>query len=389
MNIFDWLKNRWQAKSAAYTYVQFGTNRTDLSEAVAATLKPHKAGENYFRLWLVGMSLADDRKWFTAWQPAVYTLLRFRFGDQEETITHVGGPSQLSESGFKEPAPGVLKNYATTALLPFNGGTVELEAGLLAMPGKNDVTALLGTLSEFSKLLAVPELSTALNVTDALASGFSHLVGAGDTKPALRLHETFTTTEGGSNILRPGYFAIVDYPADSAESGRLYVKQDRLCIGDSIEQAKVLKGRNYMLFRIESAAERDDWESLSAIRLPFAEAIDLLGQSSFERDPDKRAVLIEEAERRLGASKLAAVRAKELTKLAGRNQVLMALQKGYEDTKAQLSHGAIPKGERISLATAIEMAISATEAARFGLATEESVLGVAASIATLERKSAK
>ena len=377
MSIFDWLQNRWKAKSAAYTYVHLETDHTDIDPQVAAALKPHKAGEHYFRLWLVGMSLANDREWFTAWQPAVYTLLRFRFGDQEETITHVAGPSQLGEKGFDNATRSVLLNYATTALVPFNGGAVELEAGLLAVPGKNDVQALLGTLTEFSKLLVVPELSSALNITTALANGFGNLVGATNETPTLRLHQTFAAgAGGGANTLRPGYFVVLDLPADSPDAKRLWVKQDRLCIGDSLAAAKALTGHHYMLFRIESAAERDDWESLSAIRDPFEEAIQLLGQSGYERDADKRAVLVDEADRRLGAAKLAAIRAKELTKLVGRNQVVQALQSGFDAAKKQLALGAVPRKADAPMASAFSRRISVAEAAALGVATEETVLGL-------------
>jgi hypothetical protein len=375
MTILDWLAERWKSPSTRYTYIHF--NADQIIGAPATEPARIVSGEHYYRLWLVGMSLENDRQWFSDWQPAVYSVVRFRFGDRDEIVTHITGPTLLGEQRFAQTTRRVLLNYALTPLVPFNGGDVEIEAGLLAVPGKNDVEALLQTLGDFSKLLVVPEVSTALNVTNALAAGLANLVGATEARPELRFHQTFSGGAGaGANRLRPGYFAVIGAADGTLPSSQLVVRDDVLCSGPSRESAKPLSGYQYLLFRIESSAERDDWDSLASIRTPYEQSLEFLTDSTYERNPEKRQNLLTEADRRIAAAKLAALRARELTRLVGRNQVLDAIQRGYENAKSKLGvgFGTLESiQEKEAFATAMRRRIGVTQARALGLTAERDV----------------
>jgi hypothetical protein len=340
MDPFDWLKKRWQEKAIPSTYVHVDPSHVDLGDGRVQDATALAAGEHYFRLWLVAMSLEDDRKWFAEWMPAAYSLIKFRFGDQDVTVSHVAGQSMLS--GLDETAVGrrVGLNYAMTALAPFNGGSVEIETGLVAVPGRNDVAALMTVLGKFSQVIVVPQLSAVLSTAKVVGEGLAELVDATDARPVLRFHNTMTAGEtAGANRLRGGYFLVASAPEGEIDPSQLWIVRDRPFYGATAAAAKPLTGCHYLLFRIEAPTTRDDWESLTSIQQPFQQALLLLQQAAGEFDDDLRRRLMQLAERQRDAAKFAALRAPELTQIGGRNQVVDGILRSYEQASRVLGRG--------------------------------------------------
>src|SRR4051794_27360837 len=150
MDLLKWLKERWQTDATHDAYWRL----------VSAQNVQARSGENYFQLTLTEMFLKDDRKWFAAWQPACYVAVRFRFGDKDETINHLAGVSALKDVDAGHINRGVALNYSITPLVLFNGGEVEIDAGLIAVKNEDDIKRLVKVLGDFSRVLAVPQLST-------------------------------------------------------------------------------------------------------------------------------------------------------------------------------------------------------------------------------------
>jgi hypothetical protein len=317
-----------------------------------------EAGKHYFRLWLVEMFLKHDRDWFKSWHPAVHSAVTFRFGDKEEVITHVAGQSRLRDVGEDNLDKVVSVNHPLTSLVPFNGGTVELDAGLLAMQGKDDLKGFIKVLGDFSSLLVVPQLSAALAVAGPLANGISELVGATDGRLVLGLSDTWTGQAGGGNRLREKYFVVILAEDASIDEKKLWVVNDRLRYGASAQASKQLTGFNYMLFRIERQNEFDAWDSLTPIREPYEQALLLLQTGN----ADQAETLIKQA-------KLAAFKAKELTRDVDRRRVVDMLQKKYDEAKEVLIGGGAFEVEKdLSLASAMSSSsvLSVDEAADRG-----------------------
>jgi hypothetical protein len=131
------------------------------------------------------------------------------------------------------------------------------------------------------------------------------------------------------------------------------------------------------VFRIDTPAERDDWDSLSSIEEPYQAAIEMLQSALMNPDPELQKNMLLEADRRLGAAKLAAFRAKELTKVVGRNQVLQALQDRYADAKKKLAPGAADEPIPRTLSQVMTSRISVEDARRLGEMTERDLIEAA------------
>lgn len=357
MNPMKWFRDRFQSPGSRFAYEPIDPARVD---GGIPPRGPVRSGEQYFRVVLVEMFLRNDRNWFTDYAPAVYSLVTLRFGDREETVSHVAGPTPLNDlKKASSENRSVTLNYPLTPLLPFNGGDVEMELGLVALPGSNDIKRLLNVLTSFSKALAVPQLSLAVGFAQPLVAGITELVGSEDTKLVLRLHDMCGQ---GGKPLQPGYRAVVAARLETFKAADLYVKNDRLFSVTDLPRERQIEQYSYMLLRVDVVDERDDYQSLSSIAEPYQSAIASLDAAAREADPQKQEEKVREAERFLGAAKVAAFKAKELTIRTGRRQVIEALQKAFDEAKELLAPGTVDPAVARTLQEAMTGAISVDEA---------------------------
>ena len=358
MSIWTWFKNRWQKEAQHFTYLPIEVNHVEGRNLFPDEIK---SGEHYFKLTLADMFLKDDRAWFSAWHPAVYSLIKFRFGDTEESVSHVAGPSTIKDVD-QHPNASISMNHTLVSVVPFNGGDIELESGLMAIKDSDDVKQLLKVLTDVSTTLAVPQFSAAIKFAQPLVNGIEELTGSNKNQTVVRLHDTFSA----GPTLRARYLAAVGAPAGSIPAGELFVKNDKLCRGANIASAQPMTGRDYMLLRIDAMSQRDDWEDLTSIKEPFMQAIEMLNAALNEPEPDKQKGMVEEAQRRLGAAKLAAYRSKDLTKVVGRRQVVGALQQRFTEAKKMFGSGAAAPLEEFSLSSVMAHAMAPDEARALG-----------------------
>lgn len=265
----------WAEKNAdRYLYVPLPKSCTDV-DYDDAPLQPFRS---YFRVWLCELYLGKSRSWFKDWYPAVNCSVQLKFGDQDNVNF-----SRVARPPKDTLASGVLLNYRMTELMPFNGGVVELEAALVGLEGKDYMEAVLKVLQDFSGLVAAP-LGQVLNVAEKVNSGVQDIFGATAGEVHLGLHQSFTSTGGGGGAeLRPGYIAVILANARQVAKDRLSVKEDRLYYSLKPGSEPVpFTNYDYMLFRIESRSERDDWR-LKNIQEPLDKAMEATLQGEQEK----------------------------------------------------------------------------------------------------------
>lgn len=294
------------------------------TEAVAA-------GESYFQLWVVEMFLASDRDWFKSWYPVVQSLTTFRFGNQPNPIdiAQVAGPGYLRNIDPNHLDRTVQVDFPLTPLVPFSGGTVQVEAGLVAMQGSDTLRRFLDVMGNFAGLLAVPQLSTALSVANAVTRGVEQLLGASDRQMVLGFQRTYESAGGGGdNALRAGYVAIFRAPGGTYPSNRLWVKDSRLLYGADVATATPITGVDYMLLRIETRKHRDDWDALTTIQEPFSRAVNALNQLDANGNVD-----VANADAYIRSAVVAALNSPDLA-ARDRAQVARAIRDRYAEYKA-------------------------------------------------------
>ncbi|MGH2618785.1 MAG: hypothetical protein ACRDJC_26450, partial [Thermomicrobiales bacterium] len=316
---------------------------------------PLAAGEGYFRLWVAEMFLAADREWFHTFYPVVQSLTTFQFGGGAKPveIAQVAGPGHLQKVDPANLDKVIQVNHTLTPLVPFAGGTVQIEAGLLAMQADDLLQRFLDVVGGFSVLLAVPQLSTALGIASTVSDGVEKLLGVGSNRLVLGYQQTFAGSGGGTQ-LGPTHVALLNAQSGSTKPEHYWVKNGSLHYGSDAEQAAALSGVDYMLLRLETLPERDDWDGLAAINEPWKKAIDSLSQT----DPSGLPRLAD-AETFVRIAAVAALNSPDLT-AKDRVRVAKAIQARFKEYKAALGFDA----ESAAAGTPFGEPPSAAEAAR-------------------------
>lgn len=243
-----------------YLSVAIPRERTD-TEYDDTPLAPY---HSYVRFWLSEMFLTKNVAWFREWCPAVHASVQLNYGGQPSVrFDKVASlPEELQSKG-------VVLNFGLTELMPYNGGTVELTAGLLAIPTKQSpyASTAIKVISDFAGLVA-PPLGTALAISKKVATGIEQFMNVSGGQVHVGMHQSFNAEGGGgAHNLRPGYIAVILASHDEIKEDRLTVKGDRLCY-----EGSPLDGYDYMLFRVEGRKERDDWR-LKDIQEPIDNAV--------------------------------------------------------------------------------------------------------------------
>jgi hypothetical protein len=234
---------------------------------------PLKAYGSYFRVWLSEMFLTQRVARGAQYFPAVHSEVKLSFGDQGEVVfSHVAQPPQGNL------AEGILLNYRLTDLLPYNAGVVEIQASLLGLKGEDYLATAINVLQSFSSLVAAP-LGQAMTLAGKVSTGAHDLLQASNGRIHLVFHQSFTSEGGKGTVLRPGYHAVILATPGQVAIERLSVVDGRLHYKkDPRAAAEPLRGYDFMLFRIEGRAERDDWR-LSNIDGPLRQAITAYSQN--------------------------------------------------------------------------------------------------------------
>jgi hypothetical protein len=239
---------------------------------------PMAATENYFRLWLKEMYLKDDREWFVNRYPVVHSLVKFQFGDNPEVIIpHVAGSTNIAELKSESLGNVIQMSHRLTTLIPFNGGSVEIAIGLVAMKGENYLKNVIKILGSFAAMLTQPQLSLAINVADKLTTGIQDLFDAIEGNLHLGLSQTFTAQpSSGMNQLKAQYIAVIKAERKDISEDKLWIKGDQLYYGDRNSNAPFMN-YEHMLVLLEKCNERDDWNSIKNINENLKKAREILG----------------------------------------------------------------------------------------------------------------
>ncbi len=311
-SLWQTITTRFRQDATKLVYMPIPKSRTD----VDYDDRPLVPGESYFKIWLTEMFLTHSRNWFTEWQPAVHCSVKLTFNNQPAVNF-----SNVARAAEDAKANGVLLNYKLSELMPFNGGDVEIAAGLLALKGASDLRFAVNLLASFSSLVA-PPLGQAIAIADKVAGGIETLIQDTHGEIHLPFHQTFTSQNGGgSNDLRPGYIAVVGADAQAIKPDELSVRADRLHYA-----GQPLVGVDHLVFRIEGRAERDDWRFAS-----IAEPLKQAKAAIVGRDETRAATMLNEAI-------LAAYNSSDLAE-ADRMRIISAIKADFEKAR-KVGYGA-------------------------------------------------
>lgn len=258
-----WVDRNIESQAPQQTYLVLPTR---------GKAKPIVSSEHYFRVWLKDMRLASTTRWFTDFYPATHSLTALQFGDSSLEIASLIGPRDFG-AGINKSNLGnsVIVNKALTPLLPFKGGTVSLDAGLVSVPAEGGIGSFLNAVSRFAQMLDVPQVSSIVKLAEPVAASIADLLELNGPTVRLNYSSTYSATGGGR--FEDAYFVIASLPNGKLRADHLWIVGDRVRVGNSAESSDPLDDCDYLLFHIERVDERDDWEQFADIAEPLQSAL--------------------------------------------------------------------------------------------------------------------
>ncbi|WP_306141471.1 hypothetical protein [Roseibium sp. MMSF_3412] len=302
MSLFKWISNQVGRPAIRPTHIWVKPQNTRTTDEVGTTADE---GQHYVRLWISELFLEKDRVWFTERSPIVHTSVGLEYGDNKVELTNLSG-----KPGFDIKTPdlgkSILRNYRLTPLLPFNGGTIEIDAGLVSVRVNNLVQDFAAVVSDVAGLLNAPQASQAIGLAQSVASGVQKLLGAGEAETKLYFHDTLA----GSSV-KSGFLFLTAQSEGTQDPEKIWVTADGARYGSGPADLGPLPSQDYIVLRLEVASSRDDWRSFTAISKPLEEAI-----TASQLAEDTKAALL------LSQAKAAALASEDLTRLDKRRAIL-------------------------------------------------------------------
>jgi hypothetical protein len=224
---------------------------------------PINRDQTYFTLRINEMYLAENRQWWTIYDPFVVVVAEFNHGQERVVIPSIVGPNLIrKQASSDQPQYGtVLLDTRVTGPHPYRGGDVDVSVGFYRVQRANHAHTLLKVVDSLSASLGGPgELQAIAKTGGALLEGVEGLLGLQETtylaghRISLANSPLDPFTAGFSALIAPP--APVDPGCLGVENRRLYISTN----GDS----RPYRGSDFILLSIAGTSERGD-ENL----LPF------------------------------------------------------------------------------------------------------------------------
>jgi hypothetical protein len=311
MSLFDWFKDQLSHDAIQCTRLPIAKDN-DLTRRSGTAAQ---ADRHYVRLYFSELFLQKGRQWFTSRFPLGYSLISHKYGDQPKVeFANVAGKNKFDIQQASQDR-SILRNYPMTPLLPFRGGEIEVDCGLVSMQAGNLIESFAKTVGDIAGKLNAPQASAVVNIASTVATGVQELLGAGKAETVLNVHDMFT-----GKSLNSGYLLLASNPLTSFEGQTLWMTDDGVRVGSNSDALTVIEPQDFLVVFVECLEDRDDWQSLSAIGKPLDNAI----QAKLNGRDDEAKLLLVQA-------KVAAMASPDLTRRDGK-RVVAAIAAYYKDS---------------------------------------------------------
>ena len=129
MSLLDWLKDQFSSDAIQRTRIPISVQNALTSKSGVIA----KADKQYVRLWFSELFLQRNTERFTTRFPLGYSLVSLKFGDEPKVeFANVAGKNKF-DIGQVNQDRSVMRNFPMTPLLPFRGGDIEMDCGLVSL----------------------------------------------------------------------------------------------------------------------------------------------------------------------------------------------------------------------------------------------------------------
>ena len=262
--VFDTVSNIWnQLRAGHQALPTVATIPPDRCRPENTVGYPIPRDQMYFTVRLNEMHLAENREWWTVYDPLVIVVTEFNHAQERIAVPAVIGPNLIRKRAQSDqPRYGVvLLDTRVTGPHPYRGGDVDVSVGFYRVQRANHARALLKVVDSLSAAFAsAGELQTIAKTGGALLEGVEGLLGLQETT-YLAGHR-ISMASSPFDPFAAGFSALIAPPAPKdpaslrVEDRRLFIRADG--------GARAYRDSDFVLLSIIGTKERGD-ENL----LPF------------------------------------------------------------------------------------------------------------------------
>lgn len=254
----EWWKGFWDT-------VQHHPTVLPTRHAILPSHVDKKLGEtfrrdrHYFTVRLNQIFLKYDRQFWATYAPMALVVSEFQYNGQDTVVPFVVGPSLLEKDKIEVPNGFVFSDTKVAGIHPYKGGGLKLTVILYRIQRNDPIRRLLRIAESLASVLDFSQtLGTYLKIANILVETLGDVIGADpNNQPIIGMRKEFDAQDG----FQPGYFALIDSGNTPIEQEKLWVCQNQLRYGDSMN-APEYRGANFLLYSIQQATERDDIDQL-------------------------------------------------------------------------------------------------------------------------------
>jgi len=262
--VFDTVSRAWNnVRAGRQPLPTVATIPRDHCRPADAAGYPIIRDQMYFTVRINEMHLAENRQWWTVYDPVVVVVIEFNHAQDRIAIPIVIGPDLIRKQAPSDhPRYGaVLLDTRVTGPHPYRGGDVDVSVNLYQVQRANHARSLLRVVDSLSASLGgAGDLPLIAKTGAALLDGVEGLLGLEETT-CLAGHR-IAMAISPFDPFAAGFSALIAPPAPD-DNGRLRVTERRLCL-ETDDGIHPYRDSDFVLLGITGSDARGD-ENL----LPF------------------------------------------------------------------------------------------------------------------------
>jgi hypothetical protein len=215
--------------------------------------------QDYFSIEINELFLAEGRRWWANYDPAVLIVCEFVYGGDKMLVPMVVGPSMMENQFGKLPLGVVLQDTRVVGPYPFRGDRIKISVVLYRVRHDSAARELLRLVEQISTAIGVPaDAGILMKMGQTILGGVESLMGLGDTEPVVghRIELDGNRLQG----LRSS--ATVLSSGDPQEIGGLWIDGGRLRTGEIGASKVPYDAADYVLYTLQRHTSRGEEATL-------------------------------------------------------------------------------------------------------------------------------
>jgi hypothetical protein len=223
------------------------------------------ADAHYFQVRISELSLAYRQEWFRAYEPLLIASTEFVYQDQPTALPMVAGLSGVGARLHRTGEGLALRDLRLAGWHPYRGGPLAVSLVVCRVPRSALSRPLLWLLEGAANVLeGAAGLERSLCLAAVLLESLEAWALAGAIVPLFGARTVLAPDAApGAPLLVPGAHALINLPAAEIDPAAWSVRHGRLFCGDG----PPMRGADYLLWRLEQTAQRDDLDALPCATL--------------------------------------------------------------------------------------------------------------------------